>query len=112
MTGDNQRTRAGQFAPGHSGNAAGARSRKPKRLMTLEDIYRTILEIAASDTKLANDTKVQRISILERNMWVLASGKGNRLAAKDFMDLSRSAGAYFENRERYPLRPRSSGGSA
>ena len=70
--------------------------------MSLADINRTILEVAGSETRLANDAKVQTINMLERSTWVLASGKGNRLAAKDFVDLSKSAAAYFELRERYP----------
>lgn len=75
MTDDVKRTRAGQFAPGQSGNAAGARSRKPKPLLGLADLNRTILEIAASETTLTRGDRSQTVNMLERNAWVLASGK-------------------------------------
>lgn len=109
MSDDVQRTRAGQFAPGQSGNAAGARSRKPKQLMTLADINRAILKIADSETKMVIENKVQTINMLERNAWVLASGKGNRLSAKDFVELVKSAGAHLDHLERYPPTPRHDG---
>lgn len=105
MSDNVQRTRAGQFAPGQSGNAAGARSRKPKQLMTLADINRTILEIAASETKMVIENRVQTINMLERNAWVLASGKGNRLSAKDFVDFVKSAGAHLDHLARYAPKP-------
>lgn len=109
MNDDVQRTRGGQFAPRQSGNAAGARSRKPKQLMTLADINRTILKIADSETKMVIENKVQTINMLERNAWVLAFGKGNRLSAKDFVDFVKSAGAHLDSLERYPLRPKPGG---
>lgn len=104
MTDDVKRTRAGQFAPGQSGNAAGARSRKPKPLLGLADLNRTILEIAASETTITRGDRAQTVNMLERNAWVLASGKGNRLAAKDFLDFVRSAGYYFERRNSDTIR--------
>ncbi|MGN7160986.1 DUF5681 domain-containing protein [Sphingomonas sp. SAFR-052] len=99
MTDDVKRTRASQFAPGQSGNAAGVRSRKPKPLLGLADLNRTILKIAASETTLTRGDRSRTVNMLERNAWALASGKGNRLAAKDFLDLVRTAGYYFERRD-------------
>ena len=104
MTDDVKRTRAGQFAPGQSGNAAGARSRKPKPLLGLTDLHRTILEVAATETTLTRGDRPQTVNMLERNAWVLASGKGNRLAAKDFLDLVKSAGYHFKRLERGQIR--------
>ncbi len=109
MSDEIRRTRAGQFVKGQSGNTEGARSRRPKRLLTLTDINRTILEVAGSETKLSIENRLQTISMVERNAWVLASGKGNRLAARDFLDLASRAGLHFERLERLTPRPRPDG---
>lgn len=110
MTDDIKRTRAGQFAPGQSGNAAGARSRRPKQVLELEDMDRLIVEIATAPTTLTIENKVQTVTIFERNLWVLASGKGARLPARDFVFLSRDAAARIDYRERFPRQPRQAGG--
>ena len=87
----------GRFAKGQSGNPEGARTRRRKELVNLEEINRTILRVAGSRTKMAIDGKIQDISLLEANVWGLASGKPlNRLASKDFVELTKNAGYYMD----------------
>ena len=102
MSEDVQRPRGGQFVKGQSGNPEGARSRKQKQLLTIDDIHRVILQVAGSQTQMKIEDKSQSITMLERAMWTLVWGKGNRLAAKDVIELARSAGYHFDRIARYP----------
>lgn len=87
----------GQFVRGQSGNPEGARTRRRKELINSEDIARTILRVAGSRTQMAIAGKTQDISLLEANVWGLASGKpSNRLASKDFVELTKNAGYFME----------------
>jgi hypothetical protein len=95
MSDDVARRNNGQFAKGQSGNTAGARTRKREQLMTAEDFHRTVLRVAASKTQLKVEGQLRTVTLVEVNVWGLASGKAaNRLAAKDMLDLTRNS-AYF-----------------
>lgn len=48
MSRKDNRDSNGQFAAGHSGNPDGARRRKPKALLTLDDIHTIQLSVASS----------------------------------------------------------------
>jgi hypothetical protein len=85
----------GQFAAGASGNPDGARRRKLKELLTVDRIDQIQLEIASEVVMTRNGKSVSRYEHLSL---MLASGKAaNRLAARDFMELTMSAA---ERRER------------
>lgn len=94
-----KRTTSGRFAKGQSGNPAGAAARKPKPIMSSIDAHMTILEVAGSETLIKTDERVEGVSMLKRNVLALASGKGNRPAARDFIELTISA-AYAVERHR------------
>lgn len=101
MSADIERTTRGRFAAGQSGNPAGARARKPARLITTDDFHQMILEVASSPTQAPRHGKPGMMSLLEYNVSTLARGKAaNRLASKDFIDLTWRAAYHFEQRER------------
>lgn len=86
-----KRDEHGQFAPGQSGNPEGARQRRPKELLTADDLDRIQLEVASEVVSMRNGKSITRYKQLSL---ILASGKAaNRLAARDFMEMTRSAAA-------------------
>lgn len=99
MSEDVKRTRGGQFVPGQSGNAAGARSRRQKELMTPDDVYGLILNVAASEVKMTIGDKFETVTMLRRNVMALAAGPANRPAAKDFIELVTTAAWYFRRQK-------------
>lgn len=101
MSDDVERGGSGRFAKGQSGNPQGARIRRRRELMSLEDIHRTILRVAASPTQVVISGKTHDVTMLEANFWGLASGKpSNRLASKDVIELATSAGQFMARLER------------
>ena len=100
MSEDVKRTRGGQFVPGQSGNAAGARSRRQKELLTPDDVYSLILNVADSDVKMTMGDKVETVTMLKRNVMALAAGAGNRPAAKDFIELVTTAAWHFRRQQK------------
>jgi len=95
MSGDMKRTPGGQFVRGQSGNAAGARSRRRRELLTPDDVHGIILNVAASEVKMTIGDRVETVNMLTRNVMALASGSGNRAASKDFIELAASAAWHF-----------------
>lgn len=100
MTGHVERRPGGQFAKGQSGNPAGARKRRRKELPSLEDLHRTVLEVAVSPTRMSVGGSVREITYFEANVWGLASGKAaNRLTSRDFVEMVKEASRFFENQD-------------
>ena len=84
----------GHFAAGASGNPDGARRRKPKELLTVDDFDRIILEVASEVVATRNGKPV---TLFHHNARSLATGKtANRLASRDFMQIATSAAARLE----------------
>lgn len=99
MSEDVKRTRGGQFARGQSGNAAGARGRRKKELLTPDDVYGVILDVAASEVKMTIGDKTETVTMFRRNVMALAAGSANRPAAKDFIEFVSSAAWHFTRKE-------------
>jgi hypothetical protein len=79
-----RRNADGQFASGQSGNPAGARLRRPKRLLTITDLHRLQLEVAGEIVGMLNGKPITRFENALRSM---AKGDpANRLAMKDFVE--------------------------
>lgn len=92
MSDEVQRNRNGQFRPGTSGNAAGARLRQPKRLLTPADLDRIVLGIAAKEATVNVSGVPEQTNLYGAAVLQLASMKqGNRLAAKDFIEITNSS---------------------
>jgi len=88
----------GQFAPGQSGNPDGARLRKPKELLTISDLHRIVLEVAAEVVGARGGKPVTRFENAARG---LAKGEAaSRLGTRDFMSLATSAAHHFAASER------------
>ena len=88
----------GQFAPGASGNPEGARRRKPEELITIEDIHRIALKVAAEPAGMRSGKPVSR---LENAFLSLAKGdSGSRLASRDMIELTKTAASYFDHQAR------------
>ncbi|MEH3098670.1 DUF5681 domain-containing protein [Sphingomonas adhaesiva] len=86
------RRKNGQFAPGRSGNAEGARVRRPRARLTGADIDHMILDVAATKTKVRREGKETEMTLLEINLRSLATGgSSRRLSARDTVDLARTA---------------------
>ncbi|UUL84082.1 DUF5681 domain-containing protein [Sphingomonas qomolangmaensis] len=101
MSGSVARGGNGRFAKGQSGNPEGARTRRRGELMNLEEINRTILRVFTSRTQMMIAGKPQDVTLLEANVWGLASGKpSNRLASKDVIELTKDAASFLEELER------------
>ena len=93
MSREIERDTNGKFAPGQSGNPDGARLRKPRELLTVDDLQRIQLEIAAEVVGHRNGKPVTRFENAARN---LAKGDGaNRLALRDHIELTKGAAYYF-----------------
>lgn len=88
-----KRTEDGHFASGQSGNPEGARLRKPKELLTITDLHRIHLEVAAEIVGTINGKPITRY---ENALRSLAKGDTvNRLATKDLINLTQSSGHHF-----------------
>jgi hypothetical protein len=96
-----ERLSNGTFRPGQSGNAAGARRRKRADLMTREDFDRMVIEIAMTETEISFGGKKRVMTYVQANLHQLATGRsGNRLTAKDFLEITRASIATNDHRER------------
>ena len=92
-----RRTATGQFAAGHSGNPDGARRRKPKALLRIEDIHRIHLEVAG---EIVGKREGKPVTRYEQIVRALAAGKAEqRLPLKDFMDDVRTSTHFFARQE-------------
>jgi hypothetical protein len=88
-----KRDTSGHFALGQSGNPEGARRRKPRELITITDLQRIHLEVAGEIIGTKDGKPVTRY---ENAVRTLAKGDAaNRLATKDFLDMSRQSGHHF-----------------
>lgn len=102
MSKGGERDASGKFARGHSGNPAGARLRKPRALLTTTDLHRIQLEVAGEVIGRLNGKPVTRYENAVRS---LARGDGeNRLAARDHIELTKSATYHFEALKRADAR--------
>jgi hypothetical protein len=88
-----QRDANGQFASGQSGNPDGARLRKPRELLTLDDMNRIKLEVAGEIVARRKGKPVTRYENVYRSL--LTGDSPSRLAKKDFLEGSQSATYHF-----------------
>lgn len=102
-----RRDEDGQFAKGQSGNPDGARLRKPRTLLNLDDLYRTHLEVAGEIVATRGGKPVTLYEHCVRSL--ASSGATNRLGMRDFLDLTKSAAHFVEGQvRRQALKGRSS----
>ena len=93
-----ERDEDGQFAKGQSGNPDGARLRKPKDLLTIDDLNLMHLKVA-NETVATRDGKP--VTRYEQCLRSLASNEAaNRLGKRDFVELTQSAAYHFRRKER------------
>ena len=97
-----KRGNGGQFAPGQSGNPAGARRRRPgKKLLDYPNLHRIILEIGSSETEGTVNGKPTRITMFEAAVLRQAAGAAEtRLVARDFIDLVKGSAAWVYHEAR------------
>lgn len=93
-----ERKAGGQFARGQSGNPDGSRLRRPKQLLTTTDLHRIALEVAGEPAGYRDGKPVSRYENTVRSL--LKGDAPNRLAAKDFTELAKSASYHFDALER------------
>lgn len=89
----------GHFASGQSGNPEGARLRKAKELLTIEDLHRIHLEVVGEIVGRTRSGKpVTRYENITRSL--VKGEAGSRLAAKDTLELSQRAAWFFDAADR------------
>ncbi len=99
----------GRFPKGSSGNRNGRpKSRAARRLETSEDLDEAIIDVLNRLVEVKTAEGSTRISLYHANVLNLATGNAqNRLAAKAFIDLARSAANRADHRrDEYERRER------
>lgn len=105
------KTSQGQFAKGRSGNPKGRPRREngagrqpPATLRTEADFSEALLRIGHRTKSVTEGGKTEEMTLIEINMLQLATNGKDRLARKDFVELTRSALRHLDNAKRYPKR--------
>jgi len=92
----------GKFEKGTSGNNNGRPKAARKKLQSLEDLDKIVLEVASRPMTVRSAGGQETVTMFQANLMGLASGSlANRMAAKNFIDtVRRSAGAEDSRRRR------------
>lgn len=96
-----ERERSGRYKQGVSGNLNGRPKKEVRRMETLEDLDKVILDIANRQIALDGGSNPGTMSLVEFNVTGLMTGKSpNRLAAQASIDIIRGAATRQEQRNR------------